>query len=138
MLTWRRYGGTFATSSPSSRIAPAVGCSKPAIRRSVVVLPQPDGPSSEKNSPRAICSVMSSTAVKSPKRLVTPPSSTAQSPLPAAHVAVLLPVSTATPLSRRPSSRGSSTASTMKPSETSSISVPTALIVGEMPKRSAE
>ena len=30
---------------------PAVGSSKPPIMRSVVVLPQPDGPSSEKNSP---------------------------------------------------------------------------------------
>ena len=28
-----------------------VGCSKPAISRSRVVLPQPDGPSSVKNSP---------------------------------------------------------------------------------------
>ena len=37
--------------SPSSRMRPLSGRSKPAIRRSVVVLPQPDGPSSEKNSP---------------------------------------------------------------------------------------
>ena len=51
MLTLRLYGGTVATSSPSSRIAPSFGCSKPAISRSVVVLPQPDGPSIEKNSP---------------------------------------------------------------------------------------
>ena len=34
-----------ATSSPSSRIRPLVGRSKPAIMRSVVVFPQPDGPS---------------------------------------------------------------------------------------------
>ena len=33
------------------RPRPSVGCSKPATIRSVVVLPQPDGPSSEKNSP---------------------------------------------------------------------------------------
>jgi hypothetical protein len=32
-------------------IRPEVGCSKPAISRSVVVLPHPDGSSSEKNSP---------------------------------------------------------------------------------------
>ncbi len=44
-------------SSPSSRIWPAVGRSKPAISRSVVVLPQPDGPSSEKNSPPAMSQV---------------------------------------------------------------------------------
>ena len=41
-------------SSPSSRISPSGGCSKPAIIRRVVVLPQPDGPSIEKNSPRRI------------------------------------------------------------------------------------
>ena len=38
-------------SLPSSRILPPSGRSKPAIRRSVVVLPHPEGPSSEKNSP---------------------------------------------------------------------------------------
>ena len=59
------------TSAPSSRIAPSVGASKPAIIRRVVVLPQPDGPSSEKNSPAAIVKQASSTATKSAKRLVT-------------------------------------------------------------------
>ena len=44
-------------SLPSSRIRPSVGCSKPAIIRSVVVLPQPDGPSIEKNSPLGIVEV---------------------------------------------------------------------------------
>ncbi len=44
-------------SLPSSRIPPSVGCSNPAIIRSVVVLPQPDGPSIEKNSPPGICEV---------------------------------------------------------------------------------
>src|SRR5262245_55908395 len=39
--------------------------------RRVVVLPQPDGPSREKNSPRAIVKVTSSTAATSPNRLVT-------------------------------------------------------------------
>ena len=51
MLTLRLCGGMRATSTPSSRIRPAVGCSKPATSRSVVVLPQPEGPSREKNSP---------------------------------------------------------------------------------------
>ncbi len=36
------------------RIAPAVGTSKPATMRSVVVLPQPDGPRNETNSPRSM------------------------------------------------------------------------------------
>ena len=44
MLTLRLCGGTPDMSAPSSMILPAVGCSKPAISRSVVVLPQPDGP----------------------------------------------------------------------------------------------
>jgi len=39
--------------------------------RSVVVLPQPLGPSSVKNSPRSMSSVSSRTAVNSPKRFVT-------------------------------------------------------------------
>src|SRR5215831_2564316 len=51
MLTSRLFGGTFVTSWPCSRITPWVGSSKPAIIRMVVVLPQPDGPSREKNSP---------------------------------------------------------------------------------------
>src|SRR5881409_1554713 len=56
---------------PSSSIVPSVGSRKPAIMRSVVVLPQPEGPSSETNSPRASASVARSTAVKAPKRQVT-------------------------------------------------------------------
>src|SRR5262249_25846830 len=48
------------------------GVSKPAIMRSVVVLPQPLGPSSEKNSPSAISSVTSFTAACPAKRLLTP------------------------------------------------------------------
>ena len=45
--------------------------------RRVVVLPQPEGPRREKNSPSATVKSMSSTATTSPKRLVTPRSSTA-------------------------------------------------------------
>ena len=45
--------------------------------RRVVVLPQPEGPRREKNSPSATVRSMSSTATTSPKRLVTPWSSTA-------------------------------------------------------------
>ena len=53
MLTGRLSGGSFVTSRPRSTIRPPVGSSKPPIIRSVVVLPQPDGPRSEKNSPAA-------------------------------------------------------------------------------------
>ena len=42
------------TSRPWRRTRPAVGSSNPAIIRRVVVLPEPDGPSIEKNSPSAI------------------------------------------------------------------------------------
>ena len=37
---------------PLTRIVPPVGCSRSAMTRSSVVLPQPDGPISETNSPR--------------------------------------------------------------------------------------
>src|SRR5262249_5884940 len=47
---------------------PPVGPSKPAMRRSVVVLPQPDGPSKVTNSPWAMASEASSTAVTAPSR----------------------------------------------------------------------
>ena len=40
----RADAGSAVTSSPSSRMRPEVGSSSPAIIRSVVVLPQPDGP----------------------------------------------------------------------------------------------
>src|SRR6201989_951146 len=50
MLTSRWLGGTPTTSLPYRRICPSVGSSKPPIMRSVVVFPQPDGPSRETNS----------------------------------------------------------------------------------------
>src|SRR5690349_17078956 len=43
-------------------MVPRVGCSKPAIIRSTVVLPDPDGPSIEKNSPDSMLRSASSTA----------------------------------------------------------------------------
>ena len=132
MLTLRLNGGTVATGSPSSRTSPSVGCSKPAIMRSVVVLPQPDGPSSEKNSPSAIVRSRSSTAVAAPKRFVTPSKRTAS------LIAPSLPLSTPSPLSRRPNSRGSTSASAIASTEMASISVPIALIVGVTPKRIAD
>ena len=39
------------TSRPPMLMRPAVGCSRPATQRSVVVLPQPEGPSSTTISP---------------------------------------------------------------------------------------
>ncbi len=57
----------------SSRCAPAVGSVRPAMRRSAVDLPQPEGPSSERNSPcRTSMSRPSSAVVELAKRLPTP------------------------------------------------------------------
>src|SRR6266487_1909159 len=57
---------------PSIVILPPVGCSKPAIIRSVVVLPQPDGPRNETNSPRSASRLKSSTAIVAPNCFWTP------------------------------------------------------------------
>src|SRR6476661_3348369 len=59
-------------SSPPIKISPAVGCSRPATIRRVVVLPQPDGPSSAKKLPSGTSRSMPSTAAKDPYRLCNP------------------------------------------------------------------
>jgi hypothetical protein len=66
MFTFRSLGGTALTSAPRSTIRPSSGSSKPAIMRSVVVFPQPDGPSRQKNEPSGMAKDKSFTAVKSP------------------------------------------------------------------------
>src|SRR5213079_443240 len=71
-------------SMPLRRTSPEVGCSKPAIIRSVVVLPHPDGPSSEKNSPDGMSRSMPSTAVKLSNRFTRLTSCT--SPAGTAHL----------------------------------------------------
>src|SRR5215813_3176921 len=58
-------------SSPSRRMRPSVGVSNPASIRNNVVLPQPEGPSSAKNSSCPISSESASTAATEPNRLVT-------------------------------------------------------------------
>ena len=50
------------TTAPPMAIEPDVGCSRPATQRSVVVLPQPDGPSRTTISPAAMRKFTSSTA----------------------------------------------------------------------------
>src|SRR5919204_200311 len=77
MFTGRRFGRTRVTSSPCRTMRPASGTSKPAIIRRLVVLPQPLGPSSEKNSPSAIESDTSCTAATRPNPLLTPSSAIA-------------------------------------------------------------
>src|ERR1700742_4544425 len=76
----RRSGGSVfwgddTTRSPT-RISPIVGSTKPAIRRSVVVLPQPDGPSRQTSVPLAIVNEMSSTTAFEPYFFVNPRNST--------------------------------------------------------------
>ena len=68
----RRFSGGSTDSgdeitSPSISIVPAVGAMKPAIMRKVVVLPQPEGPSSETSSPSSSVRLKSSTAATPPK-----------------------------------------------------------------------
>src|SRR5436305_11424640 len=62
MPVLRRCGGSVSIRLSPKRISPALRSAKPAIVRNSVVLPQPDGPSSVKNSPSAISSETSSTA----------------------------------------------------------------------------
>src|SRR5881409_825193 len=50
MATLRRRGGRSVTSSPPISTRPPLGGSRPARIRSVVVLPQPDGPSRTRNA----------------------------------------------------------------------------------------
>src|SRR4026207_2095269 len=59
------------TTRPSIAMVPSLGARKPAIMRRVVVLPQPDGPSSETNSPGGGIRLRRSTAVTAPKRRLT-------------------------------------------------------------------
>src|SRR5471030_2991254 len=69
----RRSGGTVRvgeerTLSPTT-ISPAEGSMKPAINRSVVVFPQPDGPNKQTNWPCSMRKDTPSTAVAAPNRL---------------------------------------------------------------------
>src|SRR5882757_20601 len=66
----RRCTGRSVMSLPPTWTRPESGSSKPAIMRSDVVLPQPDGPSSEKNSPAAMSSVTPSTATTLPSKVL--------------------------------------------------------------------
>src|SRR4026209_1048590 len=61
-------------SRPPCQIEPALCASSPAMIRSSVVLPHPDGPRKQRNSPCATSSRMSRSAVKAPKSLRIPSS----------------------------------------------------------------
>src|SRR3954467_12354564 len=72
METPRFAGGSAVTSRLAIEIVPAVAVSRPAIRRNVVDLPQPEGPSSATRWPAGAENVMSSTAAAAPHALVIP------------------------------------------------------------------
>src|SRR5688500_18782191 len=61
-------------SSPARTMRPVSGCANPATIRRVVVLPQPEGPSSEQNSPGRTSRERSSTARTSRKDFLSPSS----------------------------------------------------------------
>jgi hypothetical protein len=66
MLTSRSVAGTRVTSSPPMKICPLVVISRPAISLSVVVFPQPDGPSRVTRVPAATVKETSRTATTEP------------------------------------------------------------------------
>src|SRR6478672_4660145 len=67
----REFGLACVMSRPSSVMRPAVTSAKPAIICKVVVFPQPEGPSSETNSPLSTERFMSTTARVGPYDLFT-------------------------------------------------------------------
>ena len=68
----RCAGGSRDTSRPPISMLPASCASRPAMTRSSVVLPHPEGPRKHTSLPLSTSSETSSSAVKAPKRLVTP------------------------------------------------------------------
>src|SRR3954468_17081278 len=58
----RARGGSPFTRLPPIRTSPALGCSRPAMVRKSVVLPQPDGPRRKRYSPSSLARLTSSTA----------------------------------------------------------------------------
>ena len=63
MLTGRRFGATPRMLLPPMAMSPLSGAMNPAIMRSSVVLPQPDGPRIEKKLPRSTEKDSESTAM---------------------------------------------------------------------------
>ena len=66
MLTFRSVAGRRVTSRPPIRTSPSLASSSPAMRRSVVVLPQPEGPSRVTSVARSIVNDTWFTATTSP------------------------------------------------------------------------
>src|SRR5690349_9471307 len=66
---FRRWTATRVISSPDRMICPPSGSTRPATIRRSVLLPQPDGPRRDRNSPGAASSETSSTATTAPNDL---------------------------------------------------------------------
>ena len=64
-------GGHVVDALARSRMSPLVGVSMPASMRSIVVLPEPEGPTMVKNSPSAMSRSIESTAACGPNILRT-------------------------------------------------------------------
>src|SRR6266508_1097684 len=86
MATPRRAGGSRVTSRPAMRTVPESGASRPAMSRSVVDLPHPDGPSSTASRPDAAMKLTLSTTGPLPQLLTMLSSRTsAKRPHPFSH-----------------------------------------------------
>ena len=66
MPMFRLWGARVTISRPSTLMLPEFGRTKPAIVIRSVVLPEPDGPSSVRNSPALIETEMSSRTLSEP------------------------------------------------------------------------
>src|SRR5882672_6758311 len=71
MAMSRALAGRSVTSRPSMAMAPSLTCSSPAMIRSSVDFPQPDGPTSTRNSPSAMASSISCSTCTLPKAFAT-------------------------------------------------------------------
>ena len=71
MAMSRSFGGTLLTTRPPIAISPLLISSRPAIMRSSVDLPQPDGPTSTTNSPSSMEMSTPCTTSTRPKDLRT-------------------------------------------------------------------
>src|SRR5882757_9643674 len=72
-------------SSPSSRTLPRSAASRPAMMRKRVVLPQPEGPSSETNSPAPTWRSTPPSTVAAPKAFSAPATSRNESEVATTH-----------------------------------------------------
>ena len=72
MAMSRCLGGTLLTTRPPMAISPASISSSPAIMRSSVLLPQPEGPTSTVNSPSPISMLTPWRICVEPKDFRTP------------------------------------------------------------------